>query len=299
MCPSPEVPDMPRGYIVPIGGAEDKISDRTILRRFIEICGGPHARIAIIPTASELPTTGRKYEQVFERLGVAWARELPYKTRADTERQDWLETLQEATGVFVTGGNQLRLSTILGGTEVATTLRRRNARGMHIGGTSAGAAFVSEHMIAGGKAGSTPRAGEIVLAPGLGLTNRIIVDQHFRERDRLGRLMAAIAYNPFMVGMGLDENTAGFIGPDNRMEIVGVGGITVIDVSQLEYSGMATAREGSPVNLVGVRLHVLSHGATFDLETRIATPPPVPEPMDPGFELPPEPDPMGTDTALA
>ncbi len=288
MCPSPEVADTPRGFIIPIGGAEDKISDRIILRRFIEICGGPHARIAIIPTASELPTTGKKYEQVFERLGVGWARELPYKTRGDTERTDWLESLHEATGVFVTGGNQLRLSTILGGTEVATVLRRRNARGMHIAGTSAGAAFVSEHMIAGGKAGSTPRAGEVVLAPGLGLTNRIIVDQHFRERDRLGRLMAAIAYNPFMVGMGLDENTAGFIGPDNRMEIIGFGGITIIDVSQLEYSGMATAREGSPVNLVGVRLHVLSHGAMYDLETRIATPPPVIAPVDPGFELPPD-----------
>jgi len=274
MSPSPEYPDKPRGYIIPIGGAEDKISDRAILRRFIELCGGGESKIAIIPTASELASTGRRYEEVFRRLGVQWARELPYQTRKDAERPDWLEILGEASGIFITGGNQLRLSTILGGTEVAQMMRRRNARGVHIAGTSAGAAFVSEHMIAGGMGGSTPRAGQVVLAPGLGLTNRIIVDQHFRERDRLGRLMAAIAYNPFVIGLGLDENTGAFIGPDNRLEIVGVGGITVIDVSQLQYSGMATAREGQPVALIGVRLHMLSHGAVYDLEKRTAEPPP-------------------------
>ena len=280
MSPSPEIPDHTRGFIIPIGGAEDKIADRVILKRFIDLCGGPAARIAIIPTASELGSTGKRYEAIFERLGVAEAMELPYKARADTDRPAWAAMLQRATGIFITGGNQLRLSTILGGTEVATAMRRRNARGVHIAGTSAGAAFVSEHMIAGGKTGSTPRAGEVVLAPGLGLTNRIIVDQHFRERDRIGRLLAAIAYNPFVIGMGLDENTAAFIGPDNRMEIVGVGGITVLDVSQLAYSGMATAREGSPVNLIDVRLHVLSHGATYDMDARIAMPPPGDLPHD-------------------
>lgn len=285
MCPSPDIPDTSRGYIIPIGGAEDKVADRIILRRFLELCGGDNARIAVIPTASELANTGRRYEQIFERLGVAAVQELPYKTRADADRSAWLDVLQQATGVFITGGNQLRLSTILGGTDVAQVLRRRNARGLHIAGTSAGAAFVSEHMIAGGKTGSTPRAGEVILAPGLGLTNRIIVDQHFRERDRLGRLLAAIAYNPFVIGLGLDENTAAFIGPDNRIDIVGMGGITVIDVSKLSYSGMATTSEGSPVNLIGIRLHVLSHGATFDLESRLATPPPHVGPVEPLEDL--------------
>ena len=275
MCPSPEVPEFSRGFIVPIGGAEDKVADRAVLTRFVTICGGSSARIAIIPTASELASTGPRYEQVFAKLGVADAKELPFRTRADTDNPGWLDFLQTCTGVFVTGGNQLRLSTILGGTPVAQLLRRRNARGLHIAGTSAGAAFVSEHMIAGGKGGSTPRAGDVVLAPGLGLTNRIVVDQHFRERDRLGRLMSAIAYNPFALGFGLDENTAAFIGPDNQVEIVGQGGITVIDVSQLAHSGMATADPGQPVGLIGVRLHVLTAGCTFDLERREATPPPV------------------------
>ncbi len=276
MSPSPEHPDHPRGFVIPIGGAEDKISDRVILRKFVDLCGGKKADIAIIPTASELPTTGAKYEEVFRSLGVHSAIELPYKTRVDAERADWMKVLMHASGVFLTGGNQLRLSTILGGTEVSQTLRRRNARGVHIAGTSAGAAFVSEHMIAGGKGGSTPRAGQVVLAPGLGLTNRIIVDQHFRQRDRLGRLLAAIAYNPFAIGIGLDENTAGFIGPDAVMEIVGEGGMTIIDVSALQHSGMATAEHNQPVNLIGVRLHVLTAGSRFDLDKRVAYPPEVP-----------------------
>lgn len=275
MCPSPEVPEYSRGFIVPIGGAEDKVADRAVLSRFVAICGGPNAKIAIIPTASELASTGPRYEQVFAKLGVADAKELPFRTRADTDNPGWLDYLQSCTGVFVTGGNQLRLSTILGGTPVAQLLRRRNARGLHFAGTSAGAAFVSEHMIAGGKGGSTPRAGDVMLAPGLGLTNRIVVDQHFRERDRLGRLLSAIAYNPFALGFGLDENTAAFIGPDNQVDIVGQGGITVIDVSQLAHSGMATADPGQPVGLIGVRLHVLTAGCRFDLERREATPPPV------------------------
>jgi cyanophycinase len=275
MCPSPELPDKPRGWIIPIGGAEDKVADRVILRRFLDHCGGSNARIAVIPTASELSTTGRKYEDVFGRLGVREVKELPFRTRADTEHRRFLDWLAAADGVFLTGGNQLRLSTILGGTEVAQILRRRNARGVPIAGTSAGAAFLSEHMIAGGKTGATPRAGEVVLAPGLGLTNRIIVDQHFRERDRLGRLLGAIAYNPFAHGVGLDENTAAFIDPDNRIEIVGQGGITVIDVAGLQHSGMATAEFGAPVNLIGVKLHVLTHGAKYDLEERRAFPPPV------------------------
>lgn len=276
--PSIDAPEIPRGFIIPIGGAEDKIADRVILRRLVELSGGKQARIAVIPTASELPDTGERYEAVFRELGVGHVQSLPFLKRADADREDWLEILSAATGVFLTGGNQLRLSTILGGTGVAQTLRKRNARGVHIAGTSAGAAFCSEHMIAGGKGGSTPVAGQVTLAPGLGLTNRIIVDQHFRERDRLGRLMAAIAYNPFVVGLGLDENTAAFINEDNVIEVVGVGGITVIDVSQLGWSGMATTRTGAPVGLIGVRLHVLTHGAKFSLESRDATPPDGPTP---------------------
>ena len=141
-----------------------------------------------------------------------------------------------------------------------------------VAGTSAGAAFVSEHMIAFGKEGVTPIAGKVTLAPGLGLTNRVIVDQHFRQRDRLGRLMTALAYNPFVQGIGLDEDTAAFIDSDNLIRVIGAGALTIVDVSELGYSSMASADVGDPVELIGVKLHVLTHGATYHLDKHEATP---------------------------
>lgn len=277
--PSPEPSPGSRGAIVPIGGAEDKISDRRILQRFVGLCGGRDARIVIVPTASMLPTTGDAYRRVFLELGARRVDILEIGDRVHTDDPRWLERIDEATGVYLTGGNQLRLSTILGGTAVATRIRRVNARGVHVAGTSAGAAFLCEHMIAHGASGSTPRAGQVALAPGLGLTNRIIIDQHFRERDRLGRLLTALSYNPFSVGFGLDEDTAAFIGPNDVTEIVGSGGITVVDVGQLSYSSMALASVGEPVELIGVRLHILANGGRFDLGARTATP--GPHPVDP------------------
>jgi cyanophycinase len=270
--PSPELAPGSRGLIAPIGGAEDKVSDRRILRRFVAAAGGDAARLVILPTASELDDTGERYRDLFRRLGVRDIVVLPIKERHEAEDPAAVEAIAAATGVFFTGGNQLRLSTILGGTATAQAVRRANARGVHIAGTSAGAAFVSEHMIAYGREGATPIAGQVTLCAGLGLTNRVIVDQHFRERDRLGRLMTALAYNPFAIGLGLDEDTAAFIHPDNEVEVIGAGAITVVDVSDLSFSSMARVREGEPVQLIGVKLHILSDGARFRLDTRQATP---------------------------
>ena len=262
-----------RGYIVPVGGAEDKAGPSDILRRFLEVSGGRHARIAVIPTASSLGDTGERYRKLFRNLGARDADVLPYAERRDAEREEWLEKLEHATGVFLTGGNQLRISTVLGGTQVAKTLRRMNARGVPVGGTSAGAAILSEHMIAMGAEGPTPKGGMTQLAPGLGLTNRIIIDQHFRQRDRLGRLLTALAYNPFAVGIGLDEDTAAFIDARDSIEVVGNGAITVVDASSLTHSSMAEAGEGKPVCLTDIRIHILTNGARYDLSSREATPP--------------------------
>lgn len=271
MSPSRVPEGQSRGFIIPIGGAESKVGDETILKRFVRLCGGRDARIAVIPTASEARDTGRRYEETFRgmRVGKVWV--LPFDTRAACEDEEELSVLQKATGVFLTGGNQLRLSTTLGGTSVAKHLRIMNAHGVHVAGTSAGAAFLSEHMIAFGEEGATPRSGMVQLAPGLGLTNRIVVDQHFRQRDRLGRLLAALAYNPFAIGVGLDEDTAAFIGPDELLEVVGSGGITIADPSHIEHSSMDAAKMGEAVSLIGLRLHILVRGGTFDLNTRVAT----------------------------
>ena len=261
-----------RGYIIPIGGAEEKFHNPEILDRFVNICGGKDARIGIIPTASELDDTGRNYEKLFRKIGIKHAKVLPFESREDCETIEYLDYIEKSDGVFLTGGNQLRLSTTVGGTAVAQLIRRRNAAGMHVAGTSAGAAFMPEHMIAGGHEGSTPSPDMVTMAPGLGLTNKFIIDQHFRERDRMGRLLTALAYNPFAVGVGLDEDTAAFIEPNDDLEVVGSGGITIIDPTNLSYSSMDKARRGEPVSLIGVRLHILVAGGRFKTESREASP---------------------------
>lgn len=270
MSPANILPGQSRGYIVPIGGAEDKLRDQAILARFAEICGGRRAHIAVIPTASQLDDTGNRYRHLFRDLGLRDVDVLPFPNRQECNDESMLAVLDRVDGLFLTGGNQLRLSTILGGTMVARKIRARNAEGMHVAGTSAGAAFMPEHMIAGGETGSTPRADMVQLAPGLGLTNRLIVDQHFRQRERLGRLLTALAYNPFVAGLGLDEDTAGFIAPDNTMEVVGSGGITVIDPSELAESTIDSVDRDTPVSLVGLRMHILASGGIYDIETRRA-----------------------------
>ncbi|MEO0575983.1 MAG: cyanophycinase [Pseudomonadota bacterium] len=259
-----------RGWLVPIGGAEERTPDATILRRFVDICGGDAAKILVIPTASELPETGPNYVELFESMG-ARSRYTPIDQREDCFSEETVATLARANGIFITGGNQLRLSTILGGTPVAKTIRRRHNEGVHVAGTSAGAAIVPEHMIAGGPTGPTPTENGVTMAPGLGLTNKAIVDQHFRQRDRLGRLLTALSYNPFSSGLGIDEDTAAFISPDGMLEVVGSGAITVVDPAGLTHSSMYDAAHKDPISLIGLTLHLLTAGDSYHLETRVAT----------------------------
>lgn len=266
------VPDgRTRGWIVAIGGAENKENDRSILERFVLEAGGGQADVVVIPTASRMHETGPRYEGLFKDIGVARVTVMDFDTRRDCQEPGRLERLEQASGIFFTGGNQLRLTTLLGGTPVAKLIRQRNALGVTVGGTSAGASILSEHMIASGDEGSSVIAGGVRLAPGLGLTNRFIIDQHFRQRDRFGRLLAALAYNPFAVGIGLDEDTAAFIGPDEIVEVEGSGGVTIVDGAEVSYSSIHRAEEGQPVCMLGLRLHVLVAGATFNLATRSAS----------------------------
>jgi cyanophycinase len=270
MSPS-KVPDgEERGWIVPIGGAEEKEDDPRILQRFVDLCGGRTANIVVIPTASRLADTGPRYARIFGELGAAHTAVVDVESRDQAGDPQRVATIKRATGIFLTGGNQLRITTLLGGTDVARAIRARNAAGVTVGGTSAGASVLSEHMIAFGDEGGSPMAGSVRLAPGLGLTNRFIIDQHFRQRDRLGRLVTALAYNPFAIGIGLDEDTAAFIGPDNTLEVLGSGAVTVVDAAALEFSSMDAVEEGEPVCLLGLTVHILVAGASFNLHTRKA-----------------------------
>lgn len=272
MCPAKVAEGKQRGFVIPIGGGEDRIEDPVILQRFIDMCGGKDARIVIIPTASKQVKTGPNYESVFNELGARKSVSLLINSRDDARRSEYLEEIEKASGIFMTGGNQLRLSTILGGTPVAQAVRRLNAVGVHVAGTSAGAAIMPEHMIAGGPTGALPNEQGVTFAPGLGLINKLILDQHFSQRNRLGRLLSAVSYNPFAVGIGICEDTAAFIGPDGVLDVMGSGTITVVDPSDLEYSSMAEAQSGESITLIGLKLHLLSNGAKYCLNTRQASP---------------------------
>ncbi len=271
MCPSKVAEGDQRGWIVPIGGAENKDENPRILKRFLAVAGGSTAEIVVIPTASQLRDTGPRYQRLFGELGARKVEVVDFDSRGDCTDSGRLDRIERASAIFFTGGNQLRLSTILGGTPAAQMIRACNAAGVTVGGTSAGASILSEHMIAFGKEGSSPRADSVRLAPGLGLTNRFVIDQHFRQRDRLGRLLAALAYNPFAIGIGLDEDTAAFIGPDNTLEVEGSGSVSVVDAGNLGFSSMADAGEDQPVCMLGLTVHILLAGATFNLATRKAS----------------------------
>ena len=273
MCPASLADENTRGYIIPIGGGEDRVKEMQIHRRFVELSGGADARIVVIPTASMLDETGEDYNRIFSDLGAGKVDFLPITRRADCDNPEFSKMLDDATGIFITGGNQLRLSAILGGTLLVTKIRRKNAAGVPVAGTSAGASIMSEHMVAGGQGNNIPAAGSVTLAPGIGLTNAVIIDQHFTQRNRLGRLLTASSFNPFLIGLGIDEDTAAFIDPDNVLEVVGSGTVTVIDASQLTHSSMWDAKPGEALSLIGLRLDVLGEGCRYDLKARIGYPP--------------------------
>jgi len=260
-----------RGWIIPIGGGEQKNDNPVILDRFVQLCGGRDARWWAFPPASKVGYTGNRHRKLFAELGAGEVSVLDFDTRRDAYEKRRLAELSECDGVFLTGGNQLRLSTLLGGTDIARMLRERNAHGVHIAGTSAGASFLSEHMIAFGEDNAAPHAGSVTLAPGLGLTNRVVIDQHFTQRNRLGRLITALAFNPFLIGLGLDEDTAAFIGPDLTVEVEGSGTLTVVDAEHLKFSSMDQAGPHEPVSMLGLTMHVLIRGANFNLHTREAS----------------------------
>jgi cyanophycinase len=262
-----------RGFIIPIGGGEDRVKEMQIHRKFVELSGGPEADIIVVPTASQMESTGPDYNAIFEELGAGKVEFLPITSRADCDNPSFTEMLDRATGIFMTGGNQLRLSTILGGTLVAQKIRRRNAAGVPVAGTSAGASIMSEHMVAGGASNSAPSEDAVNLAPGMGLTNAVIIDQHFTQRNRMGRLLAASSYNPFLIGLGIDEDTAAFIAPDNVLEVVGSGTVTVVDAGSLTYSSMWQAKPGDPLSLLGLKIDVMGEGCRYDLNKRHAWPP--------------------------
>jgi cyanophycinase len=259
---------MPQGTAIVIGGAEDKVRDRVILGRFVALAGGPEAKIAVISTASAFGIeAGQRYREVFTELGAREVRPLHAVTRAQANDESAAAVVGDATGIFMTGGNQLRLSSMIGGTRLADAILARFRDGAVVAGTSAGASAISSHMIAFGASGATPKHRMAQIAAGLGLLPGVIVDQHFQQRNRLGRLLSLIAQNPMLLGLGVDEDTAGLVGPDGIMEVIGRGSITVVDGAASDTDAWEI-RGHRPLMISNVTLHSLPAGYRFDLSRR-------------------------------
>jgi len=258
-----------RAPLLAIGGAEDKFRDRLILRKFVELAGGEQARISILPTASGLRDAGLRYQAIFEEFGAEVAQVLPVRTREDAERDEYARTIGTSTGIFMTGGNQIRISAILGGSLVGQALLRRSQEGAVVAGTSAGASVMTTIMVAGGDGGRSPSADLARMAPGLGLIDDVIIDQHFRERDRVARLMTMVSYNPGLLGLGIDEDTAALINPDGCIEILGAGTVLIVDGRNM-VSNVHSRRGGTPLNVANATVHFLTSGSRYDITSRTA-----------------------------
>jgi cyanophycinase len=256
------------GTVIVIGGAEDKVRDRVILSRFIALAGGTDATIAVISTASSLGLeAGQRYRQVFSELGAREVHTLHAVTRPQANDEAAVRAVHGATGIFMTGGNQLRLASTLGGTRLADSILDRFRLGAVVAGTSAGASAMSSHMIAFGASGATPKQRMAQIAAGLGVLPGVIIDQHFQQRNRLGRLLSLIAQNPSLLGLGVDEDTAGVVSPDHVMEVIGRGSITIIDGAASDTDAWEVGGH-RPLMISNVVLHSLPAGYKFDLRRR-------------------------------
>ncbi len=260
-----------RGDLLVIGGAEDKLGKRTVLKEFIERAGGVGSRIAVVPTASSLgPEIIDVYAALFTRLGASEVYGVRPEDRTQASDAAVVHELDRATGIFMTGGNQLKLSTVIAGTPFGQAIVEARERGVTIAGTSAGASIQSSHMVAFGPGGSTPKQRMTQVAAGLGLLQNCVIDQHFAQRNRYGRLLMIVSQSPQLLGMGVDEDTAAVIscvdGAD-VLHVAGRGSVTLMDGTHM-VTNAHEAHEHRPILASGVVLHVLPAGSEFNLTTR-------------------------------
>jgi len=264
------------GHLLVIGGAEDKYNERRILKKFLELAGGETAEVLIVPVASDFPEFAADvYTQAFRNLGVANPRVLRATSRQDVVHADVDTLMDGVSGVFMTGGDQMRLVSLLGGTKLAEKLRNMvRDTNVVLAGTSAGAAAMSTSMIVRGEPSSHPHKNAVKLSPGLGFLKNIIIDQHFTERGRISRLITAVSYNPYNLGIGIDENTAIILDGKGTLEVYGQGSATIVDGSQITFNEIAEVADNESFSICGVQFHVLRDGLVYDYLDRHPMQPP-------------------------
>lgn len=250
-----------------IGGAEDKFRERAILSTFLTLAGNHNARVLIIPTASSIESAGERYKGVFLELGARSAHIAFVQDREHANDPAWAGAFADASAIFMTGGNQLRLSTKIAGTFIEDVIKRCWRNGAVVAGTSAGASILSSHMVAFGTSGPSPRQRMAQMVAGFGLVPDAVIDQHFRQRDRAGRLMSMIAGSPRLLGVGVDEDTAAVFGANGTIDVIGRHSVTIIDGSGI-YTDYPEIKGYGEITVSGAVVHSLTGGRRFDTRTR-------------------------------
>jgi cyanophycinase len=263
--------EITQGHLVVIGGAEDKKGDCVILRHFFRLAGERDGRITVMSTASENPQAGEQYRRIFLEMGAAEVNILAVQSRKEANQAQYTRVFEDTSGIFFTGGDQLRITGILGGSILGQALHAAFRAGVMIAGTSAGASVMSETMLVGGSDDATPKKEIIRMAPGLGLLRNVVVDQHFAQRGRIGRLLAVVAHNPYILGVGIDEDTAIDVSHNGLCKVIGSGTVTIIDGRHVSHSNVSESSPDQPLALTDIRLHILSRGFGFHLTERLVT----------------------------
>lgn len=262
------------GPVLLIGGAEDKFREKVILSTFAGLTGGADGHVVVISTASSLGEVATAtYRDLFLGLGIGRVSGIHPEERGDADAPAAARLLADATGVFLTGGNQSRLTQVVGGTRLADAISNAHDRGVAVAGTSAGASALGAHMVAFGRPGPTPKHRMVHLAAGLGVVPGVVVDQHFEQRGRIGRLLALVAQSPSLLGIGIDEDTCAVVAPDQTLSVIGRGAVTIVDGSHVATDAYR-GKGHRPVMVSGAVLHSLPSGYRFDVRARALLPTP-------------------------
>ena len=251
-----------------IGGAEDRFRDKVILGTFADLAGGAEGNVVVISTASSLGDAATQaYRELFLRLGIGAVTGIRPEERDEADDPAVVSALADATGVFLTGGNQSRLTQVVGGTRLGDAISNAHDRGVVLAGTSAGASALASHMVAFGRPGPTPKHRMVTLAAGLGIVQGVVIDQHFEERGRIGRLLALVAQSPSLLGIGIDEDTCAVITADRVLHVLGRGAVTLVDGSHVKTDAYR-GKGYRPVMVSDAVLHSLPSGYRFDMRGR-------------------------------
>lgn len=260
-------PQATKTAILVIGGAEDKVHGKEILQTFCDRSGGPDAKIGIIPSASREPAIiGERYFQIFQAMGVKEIQVLDVRDRDRGNDSKYLEFVEECTGIFMTGGDQLRLCGLLAETPLMNRIIERvKKKEIALAGTSAGAAVMGSQMISGGGSGECPNRALVDMAIGFGIIPEVLVDQHFYNRNRLARLLSAISAHPNLLGIGIDEDTCAMFESDGTIRVLGCGTVTLVDATQVSGNNRDQVQGTEPIGMHNIRLHLLHYGDRYDL----------------------------------